>query len=157
MLIQLVCLLSYFISRDVIPGELFTHKQIKLPCEWMTNQKDNSPENIREPKRANNKQNWAGPIKCVIIWKLKNAWGLGRITVKAPAKRSQHVNVTLTMFSAPTEQCCNILRWHIAIVWPGLKLCLYKLLYSPKDLKLENCWLINLVATFWKSFDLKWF
>ena len=35
------------------PGELFIHEQIKLPCELMiTNQKNNSLENIRDLKRA---------------------------------------------------------------------------------------------------------
>jgi len=62
-------------------GELFFfYKQIKLPCKWMTNHRDNSPENIRDLKRAINKRNWAG---LVVTWKLKHAWGLGRIAANS--------------------------------------------------------------------------
>ena len=47
---------------------------------------------------------------------------------KAPAKRSQHANATYrnivgrNMLRAFGQQCCDMLRWHVAIVWPGLKI-----------------------------------
>ena len=46
---------------------------------------------------------------------------------KAPAKRSQHANANISQHGGQThatcwaQQCCDMLRWHVAIVWPGLK------------------------------------
>jgi len=52
MFIQFGCLSSYFISRDVTLESCLIQMQIKFPREWMTNLKDNSPENIHEAEQV---------------------------------------------------------------------------------------------------------
>ena len=57
-------------------GELFIQMQIKFPCEWMNNSKDNSPENIRDLKQAINIRSRVG----LVILKMKQAKDLRRIS-----------------------------------------------------------------------------
>ena len=55
---------------------------------------------------------------------------------KAPAKRSQHANATYRNIGGQThatccaQQCCDMLRWHVAIVWPGLKVSCSRTLHN---------------------------
>ena len=80
MLIQLVCLLSYFISRDVTLESCFFQMQIIFLCEWMKNYKDNYLEHVRDLKRAINIRSWAG---LHVISKLKQARGLVQMADKS--------------------------------------------------------------------------
>jgi len=61
----------------------------------MNNWKDYSPENIRDLKRTINKRNWAG----LVIWKLKQAWGLGRIAAYVVSMCVSYVVFKLNIYS----------------------------------------------------------
>ena len=68
MLIQLVCLLLYFISHDVTLDSCAN--------DWII-RKTILQRTFCDLKRTINKQNWAG---LDVIWKIKQAWSLGQIT-----------------------------------------------------------------------------
>ena len=54
----------------------------------------------------------------IVAWKI---WLFSNLSQQHPTCRNTSQQGGQTHATCCAQQCCNMLRWHVAIVWPGLK------------------------------------
>ena len=59
-----------------------------------------------------------------LTWKI---WPFSNFSQQYPTCRNTSQRGGQTHATCRTKQCCDMLRWNVAIVWPGLKVCLVKI------------------------------